>query len=416
MRQAGLRLGRIFGIEVSADLGVLFIGALFAWSLAAAILPATDPGLSSGAYWSVGALGALLFLLSVLAHELGHSVVARANDIEVEGITLWLFGGVAQFKSDARTPGAEFCISAAGPAVSALISAVSLGGSYLLTNAGAPDIYATVLWWLGVLNGLLAVFNLLPGAPLDGGRVLAAVIWKVRGDRLGARIWAARAGKVVGLLLIAAGFAEVFLAGGFGGLWTAFIGWFLLGAARMEEAHYIGEQALGELAVSEAMVRDPRTIRSWATVADAVDGPLRAGRNVVPVVDGADAVVGAITMDQVKRVPAEAWGTTPVQQVMVPSTLLVTVTPEERVTELLDRMHPALGGIAVVLDHGHLVGIVTPTEIQRAVALGRMVGRGTPVTSGPAPTSGPPPTHLPPPPPPPGFVPQQRWEPPAAPR
>lgn len=409
MRQAGLRLGRIFGIEVSADLGVIFIGALFAWSLATAILPQTDPGLSGAAYWSVGAIGALLFLGSILAHEMSHSVVARRNGIEVEGITLWLFGGVAQFKNEARTPGAEFRIAAAGPAMSGFIGAASLGVSYLLTQVGVPDIYATVFWWLGVLNVFLAVFNLLPGAPLDGGRVLASIIWKVRGDQLGSRIWAARAGKVVALLLIAAGFAEVFLLGSFGGLWTAFIGWFLLGAARMEEAHYVGEQALGKLPVSEAMVRDPQTVRSWATVEDTVNGPLRwTAQTAIPVIDLNGAVAGVVTMDQVKRVPADRWSTTPVTQVMVPAAALPTVQPEERLTDVIDRLRPELGGMAVVLDRGHLVGLLTAAEVQRAVALGRMARRGTPVqTSGPAPGG---------PPPPPGRVPHQHWEPPAVPR
>ena len=411
MRQAGLRLGRIFGIEVSADLGVLFIGALFAWSLATAILPETDPGLSGAVYWSVGAIGALLFLGSVLAHEMSHSVVARRNGIEVEGITLWLFGGVARFKNEAPSPGAEFRIAAAGPAMSAFVAVASLGLSYALTRAGLPGVYGTVFWWLGVLNGFLAVFNLLPGAPLDGGRVLASVIWKIRGDQLESRIWAARVGKFVAILLVAAGFAEVFLLGSFGGLWTAFIGWFLLGAARMEEAHYVGERALGTLAVSEAMIRDPQTVRSWATVEDTVNGPLRwTAQTAVPVMDLSGAVAGVITMDQIKRVPADRWSTTPVTQVMAPVALLPVVRPDERLSEVLEQLRPELGAIALVLDRGHLVGLITAAEVQRAVALGRMARRGTPVqTSGPAP-GGPPPS------PPPGLVPHQHWEPPAVPR
>ena len=173
MRQGGIRLGRIFGIEVSADLGVLLIGGLLTWSLAATILPMGEPGLSSGAYWSVALIGALLFLGSLLAHELSHSVVAQRNGIEVEGITLWLFGGVAQFRNEATGPGAEFRIAAAGPRMSLLLAAVFIGFASAWTPSAPPGCTVVLLWWLGVINGLLALFNLLPGAPLDGGRVLA---------------------------------------------------------------------------------------------------------------------------------------------------------------------------------------------------------------------------------------------------
>ena len=198
MRTSGVRLGRVFDIEISADLGVVMFAGLLTWILASSILPASVAGLPAGAYWSVAALGTLLFLGSLLAHELGHAVVARRNDIEVLGITLWLFGGVAQLRSDARTAGAELRIALAGPAMSLVVGALSLAAAVGLRSVGVPEIYVVALGWLGLVNVVLAVFNLLPGAPLDGGRVLAALIWMVRGDRLRARVWAARAGRAVG--------------------------------------------------------------------------------------------------------------------------------------------------------------------------------------------------------------------------
>src|SRR6478752_10174952 len=152
MGQRGVRLGRIFGIEVSADLGVLIIGGLLAWTLASVILPENDPGLSGATYWSIGLLGALLFLGSLLAHELAHSSVARRNGLIVEGVTLWLFGGVAQFRSEAKGPGAEFRIAAAGPATSLLIGGAGLAAAYGLAEAGAPDVYSVMLLWLGGIN------------------------------------------------------------------------------------------------------------------------------------------------------------------------------------------------------------------------------------------------------------------------
>jgi Zn-dependent protease/CBS domain-containing protein len=403
MRQAGLRLGRIFGIDVSADLGVLFIGGLLTWSLATAVLPQSEPGLGGGAYWSVAMIGALLFLGSLLAHELSHSVVARRNGIEVEGITLWLFGGVAQFKSDATNAGAEFRIAAAGPAMSFLLGGVFVGAAFGLAQLGAPDLYVVLLSWLGLINIFLAVFNLLPGAPLDGGRVLAAVLWKIRGDRLRAKVSAARAGRFVGLLLIAAGFAEIFYLQSFGGLWTAFIGWFLLGAARMEESHYVGERALGDLVVSSAMVRDPQVVHVWTTVADTVNGPLRdTAQTAVPVLDFGGHVVGLVTMNQVRRVPAEQWAATEAGRIMLPAASVPSAAPTDKLTDLMERLRPEAEGLALVLAEGRLVGVVGPNEIQRAVTIGRMAAK-----AGRVPRSGGPP-------PPPPVVPVQHWEPPMA--
>jgi Zn-dependent protease len=399
MRSRGLRLGRIFGVDVSADFGVLFMGGLFTWMLATLILPQQEPGLAGLAYWSVGAIGALLFLASLLAHEMAHSLVARRNGIEVEGITLWLFGGVARFRNEATAPGPEFRIAAAGPAMSLALAALLIGGAMGLDSVGAPGLYAALLAYLGVLNGLLAVFNLLPGAPLDGGRILAAGIWKVRGDRLQAKTWAARVGRGLGLLLVAAGIAEIFLLGNFFGLWTAFIGWFLLNAARAEEAHYAGEKALGDLPVAEAMVRDPETVRVWTSVADTVDGPFRrTAQDAVPVLDFSGNVAGVVTMEQVRLVPAEQWSGLEVGRIMVPADLVPTAAPQERMTDLMDRLTPEARGEVFVLDAGRLVGLVGPAEFQRAITIGRLARRGRPGRSGP--------------PPPPPTVPVQHWDPP----
>lgn len=400
MRTSGIRLGRVFGVEISFDPGVLLFGGLLTWILAGSVLPAAEPGLSGAAYWSVAALGALFFLGSLLAHELGHSVVARHKGIEVEGITLWMFGGVARLNSDAETPGAELMIALAGPVMSFLVAGLSVGAALGLSAAGAPALYVTVLWWLGIVNGFLALFNLLPGAPLDGGRVLAGFIWLVRGDRLEAKVWAARTGRVVAMLIVAAGFAEVFLLGSLTGLWTVFIGWFLLNAARMEEAHYVGEAALGTMPVSEAMVRDPQSVRTWSTVADAVDGPLRTtSQTVVPVVDFNGDVAGVLTMAHVQRVPAERWSTTSVGDVMVPAAQLPTATPTEQLTAVIERLRIQSGGLALVLDGGRLVGLLTPDVITRAISFRRMDRRGHA-----RPPGGPPPA--------PPHAPRQDWEPP----
>ncbi len=412
MRTSGLRLGRIFGIEVAADLGVLLFGGLLTWILATSVLPASEPGLTGTAYWSVAALGTLLFIFSLLAHELGHSIVARRNDIEVAGITLWMFGGVAELRSDAKSAGAELRIALAGPAMSFLVAAASIGAAFGLSRAGAPDIYVAALGWLGVVNAFLGVFNLLPGAPLDGGRVLAAILWMIRGDRLQSKVWAARTGRVVALLIVAAGFAEVFVLRSPSGLWTVVIGWFLLSAARMEEAHYVGEAALGTMAVSEAMVRDPASVRTWTTVADAVRGPMAASSQpALPVLDWNERVAGVITMSQVRRLPADRWASTTVADMMLPAEQLPTAMPSERLTSVLDRLRATSGGFAVVLDQGRLVGLLTPAGISRAISFGQMARRGGIPTSG-TPVAAHAATTTVRPPPAPIQVPTQDWEPP----
>ena len=418
MRSSGLRLGRIFGVDVAADLGVMLFAGLLTWILATSVLPSAEPGVSGSAYWSVAALGTLLFIGSLLAHELGHAVVARRNDIEVVGITLWMFGGVAELRSDARSAGVELRIALAGPAMSMLVGVVSVGASIGLDRLGAPALYVVALSWLGIVNVFLAVFNLLPGAPLDGGRVLAAVIWMIRGDRLTAKVWAARTGRVLGMVVVAAGLAEVFVLQSSSGLWTVVIGWFLLTAARVEQVRYTGEAALGTTPVAAVMDRDPASVSTWSTIADAVHGPLaHAAHSVVPVMDWNHQVAGLITMSHVRRVPANLWDSTTVAEVMAPAEDLPTATPSEQVTCVLDRLHAATGGLALVLDRGHLVGVLTPAGVQRAIDDGLLARRGRSVIGGTGqrrggPGAAPAPTGPSTPPTAPTDVPVQTWEPP----
>lgn len=398
MQQGSIRLGRILGVPLSMNLGVLVIGALLSWGLATVILPNGAPGLAGSVYWSVGAIGAVLFLASLLAHEMAHAVVARRNDVTVQGITLWLFGGFAQFENDPATPGAEFRITAAGPATSLGLAALFVAGAFGLSAAGAPDVYTTMFAWLGLINGFLGVFNLLPGAPLDGGRLLAAALWKFRGDRTRGRIGAAKVGKVVGLGLVGLGFAEMFALGGFGGIWTALIGWFLFNAARAEQAHYVGERALGDLRVGEAMAALPPTVPSWTPVSELVDGPLRhTTHDLVAVTDWGGSVVGVVGMDAVRRLPAERWASTPVSEIATAGDVLVAAGPDEQLTDVLTRLTPASRGIVLVREGGRTVGIVGPEEVRRAIELGTLRGSGGRRRT---------------PPPPPASVPRQRWEPP----
>lgn len=366
MHQGGIRLGRVLGVPLSVDFGVFLIGAFLTWNLATVVLPVSAPGRVDMTYWTVGALGAIGFLGSLLVHELAHCVIARRNGVGVEGITLWMLGGYAQFSSEPETPGAELRISGAGPAASLLLTALAAGAAFGLDAVGAPAIYVAVLAWLAVLNGLLGVFNLLPGAPLDGGRMLAAILWKIRGSRAAGRVGAALVGRVLSVVLMALGVVQI-LAGSFAGLWLIFVGWFLNTAARAEHQYFTGERALGDVTVGQAMTPAPQVVHTWSTVAALVTGPLSRAQSVVPVLDGHSALVGVVSMEDVRRVPVRHWNSYSVADLLVPDDDPLTAGPEERLVEVLQRAGGASDVVVVVRD-GVVVGMVGPEELRRTMA------------------------------------------------
>src|ERR1700716_1262545 len=220
-----LSLGRIAGIHVGLNWSLLVIAALIAWSLANSLLPSAAPGQTSGAYLFAGVVSAFVYLACLLAHELAHSVVAMRRGVKVEGITLWLFGGVSRFSSESSSPGAQALITFVGPLTSLLLGVVFFLASVALGGGAHPSLLAVTLAWLGYINFLLGVFNLLPAFPLDGGRLLQSLIWLRTGDRLRATSIAARIGRAFAFLLIAYGLITFFVSGSLiGGVWLRFLG------------------------------------------------------------------------------------------------------------------------------------------------------------------------------------------------
>ena len=236
MSVRGVRLGTILGIPVRLDWSVVVIFGLISWSLSASVYPDLVDGYGTAEYWVAGVTTATLFFASLLADELSHSVVARRLGIGVRDITLWLFGGVSTIEGEAHTPRDEMKVAIAGPATS---MAIALGAILLaapLAAVGAPRLVTGCMLWLGSINVVLAIFNLVPAAPLDGGRVLHAWLWHRRGDRASAGVSAARAGRVFGWILVTAGVVEFGTTDSVGGIWFVLLGWFLISAARAEEA------------------------------------------------------------------------------------------------------------------------------------------------------------------------------------
>jgi Zn-dependent protease len=226
-------LGRIAGIPIGVNWSWPIVFGLFVWSLSRSIFPSTNPGLTPGAYAVMGVAATTLFFLSLLLHELGHAVTARREGVEIEGITLWLFGGVARVRGALPGPGAEFRIAAAGPFVTALL--VLVWGALARGSHFAPAVDGVVSW-LSYINLFLLGFNLLPGLPLDGGRVLHSGLWRARGDFGWATMVAAATGRVVGIALIAGGFLSIGIVGLESGAWLALVGWFVFLAAGAEAA------------------------------------------------------------------------------------------------------------------------------------------------------------------------------------
>jgi Zn-dependent protease/CBS domain-containing protein len=372
-----LSLGRIAGIHVGLNWSLLVVAALIAWSLATGILPSAAPGETSGAYWTAGVVSAFVFLASLLAHELAHSVVAVRRGVRVEGITLWLFGGVSRFSSDTSSPGTQALITFVGPLTSLVLGAVFFLASVVVGGGAHPGLLPATLSWLGYINFTLGVFNLLPAFPLDGGRLLQSLIWLRTGDRQRATRIAARIGMGFAYLLIAYGLATFVFAGSLiGGVWSVFLGWFLLSAARAEETGGMIRQALSGISVREVMTPNPEQAPDDISVEDALHGYVLASRHsTFPTHDAGGRLSGLLTMAALKNVEPEARATTLVKQVACPLDSVSTAGPADPVTNLLGVAEGCSEGRTLVVDGGRLVGIVSPSDINRLLQRS-LSGRG----------------------------------------
>src|ERR1700716_2049148 len=331
-----LSLGRIAGIHVGLNWSLLVIGALIAWSLATGILPSTVPGQTSGAYWTAGVVSAFVYLASLLAHELAHSVVAMRRGVRLEGITLWLFGGVSRFSSESSSPGAQALITFVGPLTSLLLGAVFFLASIAI--GGGNGFLPVTLAWLGYINILLGVFNLLPAFPLDGGRILQSLIWLRTGDRLRATTIAARIGMAFAFLLIAYGLVTFFAAGGlFGGIWSVFLGWFLLSAARAEQTGALIRQALSGIRVAEVMTPNPIQAPDDISVEEALHGYVLTSRHsTFPTHDASGRLSGLLTLAALKNVAPNARTTTLIREIACPLDSVPRVGPSDPAADVLN--------------------------------------------------------------------------------
>ena len=275
MKQS-VRLGRVDGITVGAHWSVGVILVIIAEVLAVSVLPAAYPHERRAVYWTVAIIAAVLFLASLLAHELAHALVARRCGVKVRSITLWMLGGETEFEGEPPTASADARIAVAGPVASLAAGVIFYGVGAAIHAAGGPAIVVAAALWLAVMNVILGLFNLLPGAPLDGGRVLRAVLWRRSGDRERAARAAARAGQVLGAVIIGLGFAGAFTVDYLDGLWLVLIGWFLIAAATAERQTARARAALAGVRVADVMTPHPDLASGWHSVAEFVDEAARS--------------------------------------------------------------------------------------------------------------------------------------------
>jgi Zn-dependent protease/CBS domain-containing protein len=364
-------IGRYGGVEVRLNWSLIAVFVLIVWSLADGVLPSQNPGLSDGTYLVTGIVGALLFLASILLHELGHSWVARSEGIEVDSIVLWLFGGVSEFKDRFASPGAEFRVAVAGPLVSIGLGVVFV----LIALAGLPSAVDGAAAWLGYINLILAAFNLLPASPLDGGRVLHAALWRAKRDYAWATRVASEIGQGFGYLFIALGLAMFIFQGSFGGAWLAFIGWFLLQGAKAEARYAATEQALGGMRVRDLMVRQPVTVDADSTIGRFMDEVAGSHRfTTYPVLD-AGRPVGLLAFASVAAVPRSEWDGRRVRDTMISLDEVPQLTEDEpAVDALVELSGPTNRGL--VVDNGHLAGLLSITDLARALEVGRRPAQG----------------------------------------
>ena len=358
-----LTIGRIAGIRVGINWSWLIVFGLIVWTLGATVFPTQNPDLGSATYAVMAVVGAFLFFTSLLLHELGHALQARREGVEIEGITLWLFGGVASFKGMFPSAGAELRIALAGPAVSLVLGGLFFAVAAALHQPVAVDGVAA---WLGYINLLLLAFNMLPALPLDGGRVFRALLWRSKGDFARATRAAAAVGRGFAYAMIALGLLAVF-AGSWTGIWLAFLGWFLLQASGTETRSLMLRDALGGLRVHDLMVRAPVTAKAGSTLAEFMDDVAFAHRfTTYPVLEGA-RVIGLLPFARVASVPRSAWELTHVRDCMLPRADVPVVREDEDLLKALDQMSAGRINRALVLDDGALEGLLSVTDVIRLV-------------------------------------------------
>ena len=369
--RSNIKLGRIAGIEIGLHFSWFIIAFLIAFSLAAHF-HAVRPSWNDAVVWGVSIGTAILFFITLLLHELAHSLVAKSRGLKVRAITLFALGGVSQIETEATDASSEFWIAIVGPLTSLVIGLVLLGivrGLGWTPGHEPSSPLAAVLLWLGYINVLLAVFNMIPGYPLDGGRVFRAIVWWITKKPEKSTRIAALVGEVVAFLFILYGLVRFFMGGNFGGLWMAFIGWFLLEASRSSYAQVGIMAGLRDHRVADIMESNCTQVEGYLSLRDFVDHYLLHSGSRCFVVEQDHHVAGIVTPNEVRQVNRENWDQTSVQSVMRPLDSLRKVPPDMPAVKALELMSQGNLNQLAVVSNGKLLGIFSRGQILRFLQL-----------------------------------------------
>lgn len=343
-----LTVGRIAGIKIRLHVSWVLVLGLVIWSLGASAFPDAYPHWSQAEYWITATIAALLLFLSVLIHELSHSLLAQARGLAVNSITLYVFGGISQIEQEARTPGQEFAIAVVGPLASLVIGGICFALTPALGATGQQ--VKAVLVYLGTINLLLGVFNLLPGFPLDGGRVLRSIVWGATHSPVRSTIVAASVGRFIGFLMIIGGVIATFSGAGFSGLWIAFIGWFLDNAASASLQQAAVHGVLSGARVADAMTTDFKTVVPALPVEALVEEYIKGSHQRSFPVFGGGQLWGIVSLADVAHLPRDRWGETPVEQIMTPRERMKTTTSDTPIEVALPELQRSGVKQLVVVD------------------------------------------------------------------
>jgi Zn-dependent protease/CBS domain-containing protein len=369
---ANLRIGTVWNIPITIDYSWFIIFVLMSWSLASGYFPAEFPGLPAITYGVISVLTSLLFFFSVVLHELGHSWVALHYHIPVRNISLFIFGGISQIEDEPHTAGAEFRIAIAGPLTS-LILALFFGGLFLLFGSvpylAAPGAY------LMRINGMLSLFNLIPGFPLDGGRVLRSIVWKINGNKYFATNVAASTGQLVAFGFIGFGILRIFQNDFLNGVWLAFIGWYLQRAAVNSQQQSSLEHALNNVKVRQVMQKEHPQVSSLLTLRQLVDEyVLNGGQRYFCVTDPQDRWLGCITLQDISKIPQQQWDYTGVEKITIPLDKLITVLPDAYIVDAFKIMDRADVSRVPVVEDEKIVGILAREDVLHYIRIRSELG------------------------------------------
>jgi Zn-dependent protease/predicted transcriptional regulator len=364
-------LFKLLGFQVRIDLSWIIIAILVAWSLSTGFFPFHYQGLSTQVYWIMGIIGALGLFFSIVVHEFCHSLMAKRFDVPMKGITLFIFGGMAEMGDEPKSAKAEFMLAIVGP-ISSLAMAAIFYAIYL-SGKGAdilPRAASGVIQYLAFINVLLAAFNCLPAFPLDGGRVLRSILWGAKGDLRWATRVSSSIGSGFGIFLIIMGVYSLFTGNFIGGMWWALIGMFLHSAAKTSYQQLLTRRALQGESVSRFMRKDPVTVPPTLTLYELIEDYIyRHHYKMFPVVTDSDKLAGCITTKEVKEVPKEEWKNKKVADIVVPCSAENTIPPETDAVEALSLMNRTGASRLMVVDGDRLAGIVSLKDMLKFLSL-----------------------------------------------